>query len=101
MARLVEIYALLVPHHFPTLTLKCRCTKFDSMTRDMRIAMFHPMCDEALLSAELKHHHNIISIRFILVGGGEFLVMMDLTSESSELQGAVITLDSMLRDREC
>ncbi len=50
--------------------------------------MFRPMCDEALLSVELKHHPNIISIRFVKVAGDEFLVIMDLISESSELQDA-------------
>ncbi len=71
-----------------TLTLTLKCTKFDSMTRDMRIAMFRPMCDEALLGVELKHHPNIISIRYVRPDGEEFLVMMDLVSESSELQDA-------------
>jgi hypothetical protein len=46
------------------------------------------MCDEALLSVELKHHPNIISIRYVRADGEEFLVIMDLISESSELEDA-------------
>jgi len=63
-----------------------KCTKFDSMTRDMRISMFRPMCDEALLGVKLQHHANIISLRFIKVAGDEFLVIMDLIDGASELQ---------------
>jgi len=63
-----------------------KCTKFDSMTRDMRISMFRPMCEEALLGVDLQHHPNIISLRFIKVAGDEFLVIMDLIDGASELQ---------------
>jgi len=65
-----------------------KLTKFDSMTREKRISMFRPMCEEALLGVDLQHHPNIISLRFIKVAGDEFLVIMDLVDGASELQDA-------------
>ena len=65
-----------------------KCTKFGNMTPDQRLAMFKPMCEEALLMMELRHHPNIISLRFVKVSGTEFLMIMDVVDGSKELSEA-------------
>ena len=65
-----------------------KCTKFGNMTPDERMAMFKPMCNEALLMMELRHHPNIISLRFVKVSGSEFLMIMDVADGSKELSEA-------------
>ena len=62
-----------------------KCTKFADMDLKERMERFQPMCKEALLMMELRHHPNIISLRFVKVSGPEFLVVMDLVDGSSEL----------------
>jgi len=52
------------------------------------MAMFKPMCEEALIMMELRHHPNIISFRFVKVSGSEFLVILDLIDGSTELSAA-------------
>ena len=37
---------------------------------------------------ELRHHPNIISLRFVKVSGSEFLMIMDVVGESKELSEA-------------
>ena len=46
------------------------------------------MCEEALIMMKLRHHPNIISIRFVKVSGLEFLVIMDSIHGSHELSEA-------------
>jgi serine/threonine protein kinase len=65
-----------------------KCTKFGNMTSDERMAMFVPMCNEALLMMELRHHPNIVSLRFVKVSGSEFLMIMDVADGSKELSEA-------------
>jgi serine/threonine protein kinase len=65
-----------------------KCTKFGKMTLEERRARFQPMCEEAFIMMELRHHPNIISIRFVKVSGLEFLVIMDLIHGSRELSEA-------------
>ena len=65
-----------------------KCTKFGNMTPSQRITLFKPMCEEALIMMELRHHPNIISLRFVKVSGSEFLLIMDLVDGSKELSEA-------------
>ncbi len=65
-----------------------KCTKFGDMSLEERRARFQPMCEEAFIMMELRHHPNIISIRFVKVSGLEFLVIMDLIHGSHELSEA-------------
>jgi serine/threonine protein kinase len=46
-----------------------KCTKFSSMSQKERLDNFEPMCEEALLMVKLRHHPNIISLRFVKVSG--------------------------------
>ena len=46
-----------------------KCTKLDRMTPAERRASFKPLCEEALLMAEIGHHPNIIALRFVKVSG--------------------------------
>jgi serine/threonine protein kinase len=62
-----------------------KCTKLDSMTRDQRLREFLPLCEEALLSAELGAHPNIIALRCVISIWEEFLVIMDYVKGSKEL----------------
>ena len=65
-----------------------KCTKFGVMSSEDRRKKFQPMCEEALIMMELRHHPNIISIRFVKVSGLEFLVIMDYIHGSQELSQA-------------
>ncbi len=68
-----------------------KCTRFDSMSPEARRANFRPMCEEALLMIDLQHHPNIISLRFVKISGSEFLVIMDLVTDTKELSVAFST----------
>ena len=46
------------------------------------------MCEEALIMMDLRHHPNIISLRFAKVSGNEFLMIMDVVDGSKELSEA-------------
>ncbi len=65
-----------------------KCSKFGGMSLEERRARFQPMCEEAFIMTELRHHPNIISVRFVKVSGLEFLVIMDLIHGSHELSKA-------------
>ena len=43
-----------------------KCTKLDSMTREQRLSLFLPLCEEALLGAKLGAHPNIIVLRDVI-----------------------------------
>jgi serine/threonine protein kinase len=47
-----------------------------------------PLCEEALLMVSLRHHPNLISLRFVKVSGKEFLVTMDLVEGTMNLSKA-------------
>ncbi len=65
-----------------------KCTRFGVMPSEERRKKFQSMCEEALIMMELRHHPNIISIRYVKVSGLDFLVIMDYIHGSQELSQA-------------
>jgi serine/threonine protein kinase len=63
-----------------------KCTKLDSMTREQRLSLFLPLCEEALLGAKIGTHPNIVALRSATPSAEEFLVVMDLVEGAKELQ---------------
>ena len=62
-----------------------KCTKLDSMTREQRLSLFLPLCEEALLGAKIGTHPNIVALRSVTPSAEEFLVVMDLDQGTREL----------------
>jgi serine/threonine protein kinase len=63
-----------------------KCTKLDNMTREQRLSLFLPLCEEALLGAKIGTHPNIVALRSATPSAEEFLVVMDLVEGAKELQ---------------
>ena len=62
-----------------------KCVKLDSMTQEMRLNLFLPLCEEALLGVKIGTHPNIIALRDTLPSAEEFLVIIDLVEGAKEL----------------
>jgi serine/threonine protein kinase len=62
-----------------------KCIKLDSMTREQRLSLFLPLCEEALLGAKLGTHPHIIALRSAASTEEQFLVVMDLVQDARGL----------------
>jgi hypothetical protein len=59
--------------------------RLNSMTPAQRLNSFLPMCEEALLMAEYRHHPNLIALQHTDIAGDDFLLFLDLVEESMTL----------------
>jgi hypothetical protein len=44
----------------PKAELAMKCTKFETMSRENRIALFRPLCEEAILMSKIREHPHLL-----------------------------------------
>jgi hypothetical protein len=47
----------------PKAELAMKCTKFETMSRENRIALFRPLCEEAILMSKIQEHPHLLVLR--------------------------------------